>query len=534
MSHSDKSDLENLDPDAAELAALGYKQEFKREFSSFSSFCVSFSVLGLLPSFASTMYYTTGYVGTPAMVWGWLIAMVFVQCVAYGMAELCSSMPTSGGLYYAAAKLAPGRWGPLAAWLTGWSNYFVQVTAAPSVAYSFSGMILSLLQIKNPNYSPQNYQIFLLACAGMIAMTLISCLPTKVVAHFNTCGTVVNVVFLGIVMITLLAVAGKNHAFNSTHDVWANFDNQTDWSDGFGLLMSFAGVIWTMSGYDSPFHLSEECSNASVAAPKAIIMTSAFGGIVGWLLNLIIAYTIVDVKKVMNDSLGQPYVVYLQQVCDYKTTVALAALTIVCSFMMGQGCMVAASRVTYSYARDGVFPFSRYLAHIDVRTKTPNRCTWMNTITGMLLLLLIFAGDVAINAIFSVGAIAAFVAFTIPIFIKITCVSDLDFQRGPFHLGRFSKPIGYMSCIFVLLMLPILCFPQTKGKNLNAQGMNWTCVVYGFPMLIIIMWWFISAHKWFTGPLLTYVPEASITPDAILEGVSKTDDEASVSTIVKK
>ena len=44
-----------------------------------------------------------GYAGTPGMVWGYLIAMFFIQCVALSMAELCSSMPTSGGLYYAAA-----------------------------------------------------------------------------------------------------------------------------------------------------------------------------------------------------------------------------------------------------------------------------------------------------------------------------------------------------------------------------------------------------------------------------------------------
>lgn len=44
-----------------------------------------------------------GYAGTPGMVWGWLIAMIFIQCVAMSMAELCSSMPTSGGLYYASA-----------------------------------------------------------------------------------------------------------------------------------------------------------------------------------------------------------------------------------------------------------------------------------------------------------------------------------------------------------------------------------------------------------------------------------------------
>lgn len=30
--------------------------------------------------------------------------------------------------------------------------------------------------------------------------------------------------------------------------------------------------------------------------------------------------------------------------------------------------------------------------------------------------------------------------------------------------------------------------------------MNWTCVVWGVPMLMVTLWWFISAHKWFKGP----------------------------------
>jgi hypothetical protein len=46
-----------MDADERVIVALGYKQEFKREFSLWTTFCVSFAVLGLLPSFASTLYY---------------------------------------------------------------------------------------------------------------------------------------------------------------------------------------------------------------------------------------------------------------------------------------------------------------------------------------------------------------------------------------------------------------------------------------------------------------------------------------------
>lgn len=57
-----------VDHDEKVLLSLGYKQEFKREFSLWTSFCVSFAVLGLLPSFASTLFYGMGYAGTAGML----------------------------------------------------------------------------------------------------------------------------------------------------------------------------------------------------------------------------------------------------------------------------------------------------------------------------------------------------------------------------------------------------------------------------------------------------------------------------------
>lgn len=74
-------------------------------------------MLGLLPSIASTLTYNLGYSGLAGSVWGWITAGILIQSVVFGMAELCPSMPTAGGLYYASAVLAPEGWGPLASWV---------------------------------------------------------------------------------------------------------------------------------------------------------------------------------------------------------------------------------------------------------------------------------------------------------------------------------------------------------------------------------------------------------------------------------
>jgi amino acid transporter len=56
-------------------------------------------------------------------------------------------------------------------------------------------------------------------------------------------------------------------------------------------------------GYDASFHLAEECSNAAIATPRSIIMTALSGSILGFFLNVIIAYTITDVTAAMESDL---------------------------------------------------------------------------------------------------------------------------------------------------------------------------------------------------------------------------------------
>jgi len=54
----------------------------------------------------------------------------------------------------------------------------------------------------------------------------------------------------------------------------------------------------------------------------------------------VVAYTVIDIEAVLGSDLGQPWASYLLQVLPRKTAVALLALTIVCAFSTGQGCMV--------------------------------------------------------------------------------------------------------------------------------------------------------------------------------------------------
>ena len=92
--------------DEQRLHELGYAQELRRRMSGFSNFAVSFTIISILSGCLTLYGYGMNTGGPAIIVWGWPIVGLFTLTVGLAMAEVCSSFPTAGGLYYWSAKLA--------------------------------------------------------------------------------------------------------------------------------------------------------------------------------------------------------------------------------------------------------------------------------------------------------------------------------------------------------------------------------------------------------------------------------------------
>lgn len=234
-----------------------------------------------------------------------------------------------------------------------------------------AAMILAAVGIRNPAYLPQRWHTFLLTSLLLVANSVLASLPTRFLGKLNKISASINFISLIVFCVTVPIADINTPKFNTESHVWREFRNGTEWPDGFAVLMSFLAVIFTISGFDVPFHLCEECSNANVAAPQAIFLTSALGGLLGWFVILLIGYTITDVAGVIGSDLDQPMGSYLLQSLGQKAGLWIFSLIIVCSFFTGQGIMVACSRVTYAYSRDDALPGSRFWSRINSWSRTP-------------------------------------------------------------------------------------------------------------------------------------------------------------------
>ena len=115
----------------------------------------------------------------------------------------------------------------------------------------------------------------------------------------------------------------------------------------------------------------------------------------------------------------------------------------------------AGSRTLWAFSRDDMVPLSKIWYRIDKRTDTPLYAVWMYTTFCIVINLIGLGSSILITAIFNICAIALNWSYCIPILCKLIFGR---FDRGPWHLGRFSTIIniwavvwnGFLSVLFVL------------------------------------------------------------------------------------
>src|SRR4029079_16078717 len=135
--------------DTDQLHQLGYAQELRRGMKTFSNFAVSFTIISILSGCLTLFLFAMNTGGAAVMTLGWLVVGFFVILVALGMAEVASSYPTAGGLYYWAAKLAPesGASGPAWSWFVGWFNLVGQVAVTAGIDFGISFFLNALMNL---------------------------------------------------------------------------------------------------------------------------------------------------------------------------------------------------------------------------------------------------------------------------------------------------------------------------------------------------------------------------------------------------
>ncbi|KAI9814184.1 MAG: GABA-specific high-affinity permease [Pycnora praestabilis] len=488
--------------DAAVLARLGYKQELRRNFTMIEVFGIAFSIMGLLPSIASTLSYSIP-AGPVGMVWGWFIPSGFIFIVGLAM---ISRDPVTIMLSLLTVCLVRRSWfcdaNQWRALLVDTLLRIPKVEESIELPYGFSLMFLSVIVIaKDGNYTPSNgaiYGVFLVCviCHGILASTM-----SKIMGKLQTVFVVMNFV---LIFATIIALPIGKKMRNDGHYIFAQTENLTTWPTGWAFMLAWLSPIWTIGGFDSCVHMSEEASNATKAVPYGILMSIGSCWFFGFILLIVIAACInPDLSAVYPGQFGQPMAQIYFDALGKHGALGLMSLLFIVQFLMGLSILVAASRQAWAFSRDGALPFSRFFRPISEKFGfIPLRAIWGCVTLAAFLGLLSLIASAAAQALFSLAVAGNNVAWGTPILCRVV-YGQKKFKPGPVYTGDFWSPIIAYTAVVFLVFGVVLSMIPVGGPNPTPDTMNYTvvinCAVWGGAL----GYYFIDARKWFTGPKIT-------------------------------
>jgi amino acid permease (GABA permease) len=479
--------------DEERLRQLGYNQVLSRQMSGFSNFAVSFTIISILAG-CLTLYGFGLNTGGPAMIiWGWVGVGLMTLFVGLSMAEVCSSYPTSAGLYFWAHRMAPPRSAAAWAWFTGWFNVLGQVAVTAGIDFGAASFLNAYLALQFGFEATPSHTMMLFA--GILVLHgLINTFGVRLVAFLNSFSVWWHMAGVAII-VTALAVLPDRH--QPPEVVFGQFVNNTGWGSTLYVgLLSLLVAQYTFTGYDASAHMTEETNNAAVAGPRGIVRSIWVSWVVGFVLLVGLTFAIQDYNSALNSETGVPPAQIFMDAAGVSIGKALLLIAIGAQLFCGMASVTANSRMIYAFSRDGALPFSRVWHRINPRTRTPTNAVWLAALGALALGLPYLINQTAYAAVTSIAVIGLYIAYVIPTFLRLRKGSR--FERGPWHLGGASGLIGTVAVLWVCFITVLFMLPQVNP--VTAETFNYApvavLVVLGFASL----WWLVSARKWFLNP----------------------------------
>ncbi|HXA31980.1 MAG TPA: amino acid permease [Acidimicrobiales bacterium] len=507
---TDTSPTAPVDQDTQELHRMGYSQELRRGMGAFSNFAVSFSIISILTGGITTYYLGMDAGGPRAITLGWIVVGIFVLCVGASMGEICSAYPTAGGLYYWSAKLAK-RNSAIWSWYTGWFNLVGQVAITASIDYGLATYVAFLVSLYAGSFHATARWVLLIYAAVLMAHGLLNTFRVKLVGLLANVSVWWHVGGTVVIVVVLAAIPSHHQSIGFL----LHSKNLTGWTGPFAGFYAFAiGMLlaqYTLTGYDASAHMTEETQRASVNGPRSIVRAVYVSLIAGFVLNLAMTLAIQGGDKqyaalAANGSVagGQLFVDAVSG-AGGKLLVIIATMAM---FFCGLASVTANSRMIYAFSRDGAIPGHKRWHRLNVRSRTPVNAVWLAVVVAFTLGLpsLYQRGgySVAFFAIVSIGTVGLYVAYVIPVFLRLRAGST--FIAGPWNLGRWSAVIGWVAVLWVVI-ITILFFAPAFWPWDTAADFNWAGPLFVAVMGVVTLWWILSARKWFTGPRVQGTPE---------------------------
>eukprot|EP00897_Mesotaenium_endlicherianum_P006845 jgi/Mesen1/6189/ME000032S05485 len=389
---------------------------------------------------------------------------------------------TTGSLYYWAASLAGPKYGPFAAWMT--------VRALSTTPQHTSGWLEFIgLAVGVGSQAFAGVEFLGLMVATIVTVAVLNSFAVRVVALLD----VVSIIGGVAMVVTLPLVAPRTQPAS----------------------------YYSLYGFDSAAHMTEETRAADRTGPVAILSSVAFFSIFGWGLLLSLTFSIQDPSRLFAADTatggGYPVAQILWDAFHGRCPAGDFLLVSPCFYIYMHAPSPSFTPQAYALARDNGLPFSPCWRRLSAG-RVPVGAVWLCAGIGVAAVLPELKSDVVFFAVTSMSTVGWVGGYAVPIFFRMYN-RESSFVPGPFYLGsyvgRASKCIHLVAFCWILYTVVVFLLPQKYPITYNS--FNYAPVGMAVVCSFFLLWWLLDARKWFKGPVKNIVLAFEDDPSKSLE-----------------
>ncbi len=386
----------------------------------------------------------------------WLLMGAMALCGALCYAELAARYPEAGGGYVYLRE----AYGRQVAFLYGWMSFLVMdpgITAALAVGMAgYIGYIFKL--------SPLALKV--VAIAAILALAAINIIGVRTGAWLMRWLTLLK---LGLLLLILI------WGFGFQLGDWNNFIPFTaQRANSEPLLGALAGALvaafFSFGGWWDVSKLAGEVREPARNLPRALIYGVLIVTLVYILTSAVFMY-LVPVERVAS---GETFAAQAGEALFGQAGGRVFASIVIVSVLGSlAGIIMAAPRVYYAMARDGLF--LQFAAEIHPKFGTPARAIALQAALASVLVTL-----------GTFNEIVAYFIFVVVLFIALTAGAVFIIRKRREHEPPAYRAHGYPLTPIVFLLLLALLLVMLLGNNIKQALLGVAVVALGVPIYHLI------------------------------------------------
>lgn len=169
--------------------------------------------------------------------------------------------------------------------------------------------------------------------------------------------------------------------------------------------------------------------------------------------------------------------------------------------------ILAASRLVFAVARDGVLPFSSWTSRVvDGQPRNAVIVVW---VVSSIITCTILPSSVAFTSLVSAAGVPSAAAYGLISFGRLF-FTPKNFPKPAWSLGRLSKPFQAISVVWNAWVVAVLYSPYIFP--VEASTLNYAPVIMAIVTIFaLISWWILPAESWLPNKSIQHMLDADET-----------------------